>query len=59
MEKFRIHFSGRKINAIGRMSKFFVTVESDTVHNAIISLYEEYDHIHVLTVDGLVYKYNL
>jgi hypothetical protein len=56
MKKFRVQFTGRKIKAIGKLANFFVTVESDTVHNAIISLYDYYEHIHVLTVDGLVYK---
>jgi len=59
MKTYRIQFNGRKVGAIGKLANFFVTVESGTVHNAIISLYENYEHIHVLTVDGLVYKYNL
>ena len=58
MKNFRIHFSAVELGSIGKSQKFFETIEAENADKAISLLYDRYEHIHVLTVDGLVYKNN-
>ncbi len=46
-KKYRVTFNGRAKGAIGRSSNFQVTVSADSPQQAILKLYDEYDHIHM------------
>lgn len=56
--EFTIRFEGRKAGAIGALSKFTETVKADNLDTAILRLYDNYEHIAILTVNGEKYDYN-
>lgn len=44
---FEIFFNGRKKNAIGAFSNFNTSVFAETAHDAVLKLYDQYEHISV------------
>lgn len=45
MNTYRIHFTGRKIHAQGIFYPITATRQGETEQEAILALYDEYDHI--------------
>lgn len=43
--RFRVHFRGTALGAIGAQQSFTETVEADTAEAAVLKLYEKYEHI--------------
>ena len=52
MKKFKLSFTGREISAIGKTYRIHATIEAETQQAAILKLYEKYDHVTNLTVNG-------
>lgn len=52
MKKFKLSFTGREVTAIGKVYRITATIEAKTEQAAILKLYEKYDHITALTVNG-------
>ena len=52
--KFLIFFKGRKINAIGIMYLRTEIVEADKKEEAILKLYDQYEHISILKINKLL-----
>lgn len=50
MNKYKISFIGRKKNAKGKVYKITETVFANDVEGAKLKLYENYEHIKVLTL---------
>ena len=44
--EFTIKFTGRTKGAIGIFQEFTETVEAETIDQAIIKLYDNYEHVH-------------
>lgn len=59
MKKYKISFTGREINAIGKFYSYSKTVQADDLDSAVLRLYDTHDHIFVKTVNGKPYDYNL
>lgn len=53
MKKFKIKFTARLINSIGKLSKFTETVEAANEENAKFQLYRRYEHIQQVTIKKL------
>lgn len=53
MNTYMIHFRGRRINSIGRPELFGIRVFAETLEKAILKLYDNYDHISVISVDNI------
>lgn len=47
MPRFKIKFAGKSKGAIGWPSVFVETVEADTERDALLKLYDRFDHIHL------------
>jgi hypothetical protein len=54
MKNFKIQFTGKQKNAIGKSYKITETVEAENIDNAKLKLYDNYEHIHVLKVNNKV-----
>ncbi len=52
MYTYTIHFRGRKVNALGVMDVFNIKVVADSIEKAILSLYDRYEHISVISIDN-------
>lgn len=52
MKKFKLSFTGREVSAIGKTYKITATIEAENEKAAILKLYEKYEHIQSLTVNG-------
>lgn len=52
MTKYIISFNGRLKNAIGITSNFVETVEANCEENARLKLYDNYEHIRVIDIQG-------
>jgi len=52
MEKYKITFTARIMNAIGKLSKFTRTVEAENEQAAVLKLYEQFDHVHSPKING-------
>jgi len=50
MQTYIFKFYGRQINAIGKMSKYTETITATSKREAILKLYESYEHILNLTI---------
>ena len=50
--EYRITFIGRTKGALGARSKFTVTAEAPTPQDAILSLYDNYELLGCLTLNG-------
>ena len=50
MKTFTIQFSGRKAGAIGIFGNFEETVEANNKDEAILKLYDVYEHITILKI---------
>lgn len=46
MNKYKIEFTGKIKGAIGSFQKFSVVVEAKNTKEAVIKLYDDYDHVH-------------
>lgn len=44
---FKIAFNGRQLGALGTHSNYVESVWSDTYQNAVIKLYERFEHISI------------
>lgn len=55
MKTYKITFEGREKGAIGKFYKFTKTVKASDFKKALLSLYDNYDHIHPKTVNGVRY----
>ena len=56
MKEYKFQFEGRQVGAIGTFSGFAKTVESDSLENAILKLYDTHEHISKLKVwNGVEY----
>lgn len=49
---FTIHFKGRKIGALGVTYPIMVKLEAETPEQAISNLYDKYEHITVISING-------
>lgn len=49
MKTFAIRFIGRQRGALGTTSEHTVTVEAPTYADAVVKLYDDYEHISVQT----------
>lgn len=50
MQTYIFKFYGRQINAIGKVSKYTETITAASKREAILKLYESYEHILNLTI---------
>jgi hypothetical protein len=50
MQTYIFKFYGRQLNAIGKMSKYTETITAPSKREAILKLYESYEHILNLTI---------
>lgn len=48
--KYKFRFSGRLIGSIGKMRVFSCVVTGESQEDAMMKLYERYDHITVISV---------
>lgn len=55
MTTYKLTFEARTKGAIGKFSKFSRTVKAADFKAAVLSLYNEFDHVHIRTVNGLKY----
>jgi len=53
--KYIIHFNGRLCGAIGQFSFYTETVEAENEEKAIMKLYDKYDHVTQITINGQRY----
>lgn len=53
MKTYKVKFSGRKIGALGVSYVMHTTVKADSVEDARLKLYENYDHISLLSCESL------
>jgi hypothetical protein len=51
MKKFTITFNGRKAGAIGIMYDSTVTVEAKDKTEALLKLYDDYEHVRVIGIE--------
>jgi len=52
MNTYKLNFTGRKINAIGKKSNFTEIVTAENAETAKLKLYDNYEHIQVLKVNN-------
>jgi hypothetical protein len=45
MKTYKVRFKGREINAIGIFYQIETTVQAENEKDALLKLYEKYDHI--------------
>lgn len=50
MKEFKFQFVGKRVGAIGASTYYQQAVESDTLENAILKLYDTHEHISQLKV---------
>ncbi len=55
MKTYKITFEARTKGAIGKFCKFTRTVKAASYKQAVLSLYNDFDHIHPKTVNGEKY----
>lgn len=55
MKQYKISFEARLKGAIGKSYKYSKTVKADTFKEAVLSLYNDFDHVHVKAVNGVKY----
>ena len=56
MKTFYIHFLARKINAIGIRQKHCIKISHNSLKDAVLSLYDIYNHISILKISNTAYK---
>jgi hypothetical protein len=59
MKTYKIQFSAVTLGAIGKKQKFTETVSANNLYEANLKLYDKYDHITLLSVNGKRFDYNL
>lgn len=52
MYTYTIYFHGRRVDSAGRTDLFSVKVIEDTVEKAILSLYDRFEHIRIVSVNN-------
>ncbi len=53
MNTYSILFKGRRINALGVMDIWHKQVKADTAENAVLSLYDNFEHITIVSLHNI------
>ncbi len=53
MNTYSIVFKARRIGALGVMDIWHKQVKADNVDNAVLSLYNEFEHINIVSIHNL------
>lgn len=50
MKTYKITFTGRLINAIGKTYSHTITVKAESQDEAVLKLYEKFEHIKIINI---------